>query len=270
MAAMARREPFQSIEMLGGRVLAFVEDAGRLGVFLFVSGSHAFLPPYELPGIVAQVRFIGSRSILLVVTAGTFVGMVVALQFHDTLVRFGSVGLLGSAVGLSLIRELAPVLTGLLVIGRAGSAMCSEIGIMRAENQIDALECMAIDPYRYLVVPKLVGGIISVPLLSAIFVVCGILGGWFVGVVLLGVNQGAYFQGMYETVRAQDLAMGLVKSLAFGLLLVWICSAKGFFLHLDPRGSFGAEGVSRVTTNAVVLSSILLLFGDYLISALML
>jgi phospholipid/cholesterol/gamma-HCH transport system permease protein len=266
---MAGSEPYRSIEMLGGRFLGFVEETGRLGLFLLTSGLHALVPPYELAGIVAQIRFIGSRSLPVVMTAGTFIGMVVALQFHDTLVRFGSVGLLGSAVGLSLIRELAPVFTGLLVIGRAGSAICSEIGIMRAERQIDALECMAIDPYRYLVVPKLVAGIISAPLLSGVFAVCGILGGWFVGVVLFGVNQGAYFQGMYETVGAHDLAMGLVKSLLFGLLLVWICSAKGFFLHLDPKGAFGAEGVSRTTTDAVVLSSILLLFTDYLISALM-
>ena len=168
-----------------------------------------------------------------------------------------------------MIRELAPMLTGLMVIGRAGSAICSEIGIMRAEHQIDALECMAIDPYRYLMVPRMVAGIVSAPLLVAVFTVCGIAGGWFVGVVLFGVNQGSYFQGMYETVGMHDLAMGAVKSFVFGLLLVWICSAKGYFLHLDPKGAFGAEGVSRVTTNAVVLSSILLLFTDFLVSALM-
>jgi len=266
---MASSRAYHSIENLGERVLDVVKNTGRFGLFLFTSGLHALVPPYEFAGIVAQFRFIGSRSVLLVAMAGTFVGMVVALQFHDTLVRFGSVGLLGSAVGLSLVRELAPVITGLLVIGRAGSAICSEIGIMRVEHQIDALECMAIDPYRYLIVPRLVAGVISVPLLSAVFVVCGILGGWFVGVVLFGVNQGAYFQGMYETVGGDDLAMGLVKSLLFGVLFVWICSAKGFFLHLDPKGAFGAEGVSRTTTNAVVLSSILLLFFDYLISALM-
>jgi phospholipid/cholesterol/gamma-HCH transport system permease protein len=266
---MARSGRYQFIEVLGERVLDFVKDTGRFGLFLLMSGFYALVPPYEFKGIVAQIRFIGSRSLFLVVTAGTFIGMVVALQFHDTLVRFGSVGLLGSAVGLSLVRELAPVITGLLVIGRAGSAICSEIGIMRVEHQIDALECMAIDPYRYLIVPRLVAGIISVPLLGAVFIVCGILGGWFVGVVLFGVNQGAYFQGMYETVSGNDLAMGFVKFLLFGILLVWICSAKGFFLHLDPKGAFGAEGLSRTTTNAVVLSSILLLFFDYLISALM-
>lgn len=230
---------------------------------------RACLPPYSLYPIVRQVHFIGARSLSVILVSGLFVGMVVALQFHDTLVRFGSVGLLGSAVGLSLIRELAPVLTALMVIGRAGSAMCSEIGIMRTENQIDALECMAIDPYRYLIVPKLVAGIVSVPLLTGIFVMAGIFGGWFVGVVLFGVGEGAYFQGMYETVTRRDLAMGAIKSLVFGTVLVWICTARGFYLHLDRQGAFGAEGVSRITTNAVVLSSITVLFSDYLVSALL-
>lgn len=257
------------IESLGERTLELVESTGRFGIFLATGVMHAVIPPFEFAGILAQLRFIGSRSLTLVVLAGAFVGMVVALQFHDTLVRFGSVGLLGSAVGLSLVRELAPVITGLLVIGRAGSAICSEIGIMRGGRQIDALECMAIDPYRYLIVPRLVAGIVSLPLLVAVFVVCGILGGWFVGVVLFGVNHGAYFQGMFETVGTSDLAMGLVKSLVFGVLMVWICSAKGFFMHLYREGAHGAEGVSRTTTNAVVLSSILLLFSDYLVSALM-
>jgi phospholipid/cholesterol/gamma-HCH transport system permease protein len=192
---------------------------------------------------------------------------VVALQLHDTLVSFGSVSMLGSAVGLSLVRELGPVLTGLMVIGRAGSAMCSELGIMRSQDQIDALECMAIDPYHYLIAPRLVAGVVSLPLLVALCVTAGVAGGWFVGVALFGVSEGAYFQGMYDTVTWWDLLMGLSKSLAFGLLLGWLCCAKGFLLHLDRKGAFGAEGVSRVTTEAVVLSSIALLFTDYLISA---
>lgn len=259
----------QRVARLGDDAIYWLEQAGLMTSFLGTVLARACLPPYSIYPIVRQVHFIGARSSTVIVVSGLFVGMVVALQFHDTLVRFGSVGLLGSAVGLSLTRELAPVLTALMVIGRAGSAMCSEIGIMRSENQIDALECMAIDPYRYLLVPKLVAGVVSVPLLTAMFIMAGIFGGWFVGVVLFGVGEGAYFQGMYESVTRRDLAMGGIKSLVFGTMLVWICTARGFYLHLDRQGAFGAEGVSRVTTNAVVLSSIAVLFTDYLVSALL-
>ena len=206
----------------------------------------------------------------MILVAGAFTGMVVALQFYDTLVRFGSVAMLGSAVALGLIRELGPVLSALVVIGRAGSAICAEIGIMRSDAQIDALECMAIDPYKYLIVPKLLGGIIAVPALTMMFIVVGVFGGWFVGVVLFGVSEAAYFQGMYETVVWHDIEMGLVKSFVFGLIIVWVATAKGFFLHLDRSGVFGAEGVSRTTTDAVVVSTIGVLVTDYLISAIML
>ena len=140
---------------------------------------------------------------------------------------------------------------------------------MRTDEQIDALECMAIDPHKFLIGPKLIAGVVSLPLLTSLFNVVGIFGGFLVGVGLFGVSSGAYFQGMQETVVWNDVQMGLIKSLVFGLLIVWISSAKGYYLHLDRSGAFGAEGVSRMTTNAVVLSSIVVLFADYLISSLM-
>lgn len=258
------------IEKTGESFIYYVEQTGLIATFLFTTVARALTPPYSLLPIIKQIHFIGARSSLVILFAGTFTGMVIALQFYNTLVRFGSVGLLGSAVALSLIRELGPVMTALMVIGRAGSAICAEIGIMRTDEQIDALECMAIDPHRYLIVPKLIAGVISVPILTSIFDVLGIIGGYFVGVVLFGVSSGAYFEGMYETVLWSDVQMGLVKSLVFGLLIVWISAAKGFLLHLDRSGAYGAEGVSRTTTNAVVLSSITVLFADYLISAIML
>jgi phospholipid/cholesterol/gamma-HCH transport system permease protein len=219
---------------------------------------------------VRQIHFIGARSSFVILFTGAFTGMVLGLQGYYTLRKFGSEGLLGSAVAVSLIRELGPVLTALMVIGRAGSAICAEIGIMRNSEQIDALECMAIDPFKYLMAPKFVACIVSIPLLTCIFDVVGILGGLLVGVFLLGVNQGAYFQGMYSSVVWDDIEMGVVKSLVFGLLVVWVAAGKGFFLHLDRSGGFGAEGVSRVTTSAVVLSSVTILVWDYLISAIML
>ena len=243
---------------------------GVAGIFLYETIQSLFIPPYSLNLLLKQILFVGARSILVIIIAGLFVGMVIALQFYDTLVRFGSVSLLGSAVGLSLIRELGPVLTALMVIGRTGSAMCAEIGIMRVDNQIDALECMAIDPYRYLISPRILAGVFCVPILTAIFIVVGIFGGYFVGVILFDVSAGSYFQNMNDTVLNRDLFMGFIKSIVFGLLIVWISCEKGFNLHLDKNGAYGSEGVSRITTEAVVIASIAILFSDYLLSALIL
>ncbi len=259
-----------TLRYLGARSLNIATRFGQMGVFLCVALAQMFRPPYRLQPALKQLNFIGARSVVVISVAGLCVGMVVALQFYDTLVRFGSVGLLGTAVGMSLIRELGPVLTALMVIARAGSAVCAELAIMRAENQIDALDCMAVDPYAYLVVPRFLAMLVAVPLLTALFDVIGIAGGWFVGVVLFGVSEGAYFEGMAAAVTGADVLMGVVKPFVFGLLIIWICGAKGFLLHLQPAGLMGAEGVSRVTTEAVVLSSIAVLYFDFLISALML
>jgi len=148
--------------------------------------------------------------------------------------------------------------------------MCAEIGIMRIENQIDALECMAIDPYRFLISPRILAGVLCVPILTAIFIVVGIFGGYFVGVILFDLSAGSYFQNMNDTVLSRDLLMGFIKSIVFGLLIVWISCEKGFNLHLDKNGAYGSEGVSRITTEAVVIASIAILFSDYLLSALIL
>lgn len=258
------------IEQIGDHTLNYLVQIGRMGGFLFNSILCIVSPPYRFFPIIKQIEFIGARSASVVLVTGLFTGMVLGLQGYNTLTRFNSEALLGSAVALSLIRELGPVLTALMVIGRAGSAICAEIGIMRNSEQIDALKCMAIDPYRYLIAPKVIAAIISVPLLTALFDVVGIFGGYLVGVLLLGVNEGAYFQGMYDSVTWQDVHMGLVKSLVFGLLIVWIAAAKGYYLHMERTQAFGAEGVSRVTTDAVVLSAVAVLVWDYLISAVLL
>jgi len=258
------------VERFGDYVLYVLEQVGWMATLLFKSLYAFAKPPYDLFAVVRQIHFIGARSLFVILVAGGFTGMVLALQFYNTLERFGSIDLLGSATALALVRELGPVLAALMVIGRAGSAMCAEIGIMRISEQIDALECMAIDPYRFLIAPKIIAGIISMPLLTSVFNVMGILGGYLVGVLIFGLSEGAYFDSMYAGVEWNDVEMGLYKSLLFGLTLTWIATAKGYFLHLDRRGAYGAEGVSRTTTDAVVLSSITVLFGDYLIGALML
>jgi phospholipid/cholesterol/gamma-HCH transport system permease protein len=257
-------------EIIGDYCLDTLERIGRMGIFLLVCLWSVVRPPYKMEAVIRQIHFIGSRSVFVILFTGAFTGMVLGLQGYYTLRKFSSEGLLGSAVALSLIRELGPVIAALMVIGRAGSAICAEVGIMRNSEQIDALECMAIDPYKFLLAPKYVAGIISVPLLTFIFDLMGILGGYLVGVVLLGINEGTYFQGMYRSVEWPDIEMGLVKSLVFGLLIVWIPAAKGYYLHLEKSGGFGAEGVSRATTDAVVIASVSVLVWDYLISAIML
>ena len=259
-----------ALEKLGDHVLYLLEMAGRMGLFLLTCLKCILQPPYKLKPILGQMQFIGARSIFVILFTGAFTGMVLGLQGYYTLTKFGSEGLLGSAVALSLLRELGPVLAALMVIGRAGSAITAEIGIMRNSEQIDALECMAIDPCRYLMAPKFTAAILSLPLLTFIFDMVGIWGGWLVGVKLLGVSSGAYFQGMYDSVDWADIKMGLVKSLVFGLLLVWIAAARGYYLHRERDGGFGAEGVSRITTRAVVMASVTVLVWDYLISAIML
>ncbi len=258
-----------TLERIGSDAIYYLQQAGRMGIFLFTCLLTAVRPPYKVFPVVRQIHFIGYRSIFVILFTGTFTGMVLALQGYYTLRKFGSEGLLGSAVALSLLRELGPVIAALMVVGRAGSAICAEIGIMRNSEQIDALECMAIDPYKYLMAPKFIAGVIAMPLLTFIFDVAGILGGYVVGVSMLGVPAGSYFQEMYRSVVWADVEMGLVKALVFGLLIIWISAAKGFFLHLERSGGFGAEGVSRTTTSAVVLSSVAILVWDYLISAIL-
>ena len=241
-----------------------------MGMFFGASCASIFRPPHSIFAIVRQIYFIGARSVTVILIVGLFTGMVLGLQGYHNLKQFGSEELLGSAVALSLIQELGPVLTALMVIGRAGSAICAEIGIMRHSEQIDALECMAIDPLKYLVAPKFVAALISLPVLAFIFNIVGIFGGYLAGVVLLGVSEGSYFQGMYNSVEWTDIRLCLVKSLIFGILIVWICTFKGYFLHLNRTGVFGAEGVSRVTTDAVVFASVSILVWDYLIGSLIL
>jgi phospholipid/cholesterol/gamma-HCH transport system permease protein len=166
-------------------------------------------------------------------------------------------------VALSLIKELGPVLTALMVTGRAGSAITAEIGIMRISEQIDALELMGLNPFRYLVVPKLVAGIIALPLLTAIFNVVGILGGYLTGGKLLGVGEGIYFGEMANYVDTQDILGGIYKCLTFGVLITWVCCYKGYY------SGFGAEGVSKATTQGVVISSVLILIWDYFMTSIL-
>ncbi|WP_051554082.1 MlaE family ABC transporter permease [Desulfobulbus elongatus] len=268
-----QRQPSAILRFVGGigdQVLYVLTDLGRMGIFLYFSLVGLCKHPFRFRELVKQVGFIGAGSITVIFFTALSSGMVLGLQGYYSLHKFGAEGMLGSAVSLTLIMELGPVLTALMVAGRAGSAMCAEIGIMRISEQIDALECMAIDPFRYLISPKFLAALISVPLLTAVFDVVGILGGYLAGVKLMGVNGGAFFAGMQQSVTNHDLRLGVVKSFVFALLLVWICTGRGYFVQKIRGAGFGAESVSTVTTQAVVMSSIAVLVFDYLLTAVLL
>lgn len=257
------------LQSLGAYTLTRLAFLGRMGLFLVYTIRGIFRPPGKYWPVVKQIHFIGTKSFFVIGFTAAFTGMVLGLQGYYTLAKFGSEGLLGSGVALSLIRELGPVLSALMVTGRAGSAMCAEIGIMRIDEQIDALECMAIDPYAYLITPKLLACLICLPLLTAFCDVVGIFGGYVIGVELLGVSPGAYLDGVYQSVVWEDVYMGIVKSLCFAVVMIWICTYKGYYAGLD-EGNFGPEEVSRATTNAVVLSSVTILAGDYVVTSILL
>jgi phospholipid/cholesterol/gamma-HCH transport system permease protein len=257
------------VQFLGASFLDELVYLGRMGLFFVYMMRGMMRPPGKFRAVLKQIHFIGTKSFFVIGFTAAFTGMVLGLQGYYTLSKFGAEGLLGSGVALSLIRELGPVLTALMVTGRAGSAMCAEIGIMRIDEQIDALECMAIDPYAYLITPKLLACLICLPLLTAFCDVLGILGGYLIGVNLLGVSPGAYLDGVQNSVDWKDVYMGIVKSLCFAVLMIWICTYKGFYAGID-EGNFGPEEVSRATTNAVVLSSVAILAGDYVITSILL
>jgi len=249
------------IRRLGVANLQLVQQAGGMMFFLLEGLALAFVPPFRPRRVLQEIYSIGVKSSLIILLTAAFTGMVLALQGYYTLRKYGSEGALGAAVALSLIREMGPVLTGIMVSARAGSAVTAEIGIMRITEQLDALDTMAVNPLQYVVMPKLLAGLVAVPLLTAIFDVVGILGGYLVGVMLLGVSPGAYFSSMRESVVALDINGGVVKSLVFGLTIILVACYKGYFTE------HGAEGVSRATNQTVVLSAVLVLAWDYILTS---
>ncbi|MEK7384923.1 MAG: MlaE family lipid ABC transporter permease subunit [candidate division NC10 bacterium] len=253
----------RALDALGERATYVVDSLGRFGTFLGHALAAILTPPFKFRAFIDRLHYIGYRSLLIIVLTGGFTGMVLGLQMYLTLVRFGSEAYLGPAVALSLIRELGPVLAALMVTGRAGSALTAEIGIMRITEQIDALTVMALNPLRYLVAPSILAGLVTFPLMTAIFDVVGIFGGYLVGVELLGLSQGTYFGEMQTFVDMKDIMTGFWKSLSFGVVVTWVCTYKGFNV------GHGAEGVAKATTDAVVLSSVLILVWDYFMGSVL-
>jgi phospholipid/cholesterol/gamma-HCH transport system permease protein len=252
------------LRTIGSTTLWLLETMGRMFIFLLSAAYHALTPPFKYRMLLRQMRFFGNKSMLVILLTGAFTGMVLALQIFYTLTKFGAEAMLGPAVALSIIRELGPVLSALMITGRAGSALTAEIGIMRITDQIDALVSMALNPLRYLVVPNLVGAVIVFPLLMGIFDVIGIFGGYLVGVKLLGLASGTYFSQMETFVDMGDIMHGFYKSLCFGVIVAWISCYKGY------NASRGAAGVSKATTEAVVMCSVLILVWDYFMGSVLL
>lgn len=215
--------------------------------------------------IVQQLYHVGVLSMVIVVLSGSFVGMVLALQGYRTLVRFGAAESLGVFVALVIIRELGPVVTGLLFAGRAGSALAAELGLMRATDQLSAMEMMAVDPIKRVVAPRFIAGVIAMPLLSSIFAIMaiGVAGGHAIGVDLLGVDSGSYWSQIRASADWGDIRDGLVKAVVFGFTITWIAVYQGF--HAEPT----SEGVSRATTTTVVVSSLSILALDFVLTAFM-
>ena len=257
------------ISNLGKLAISFNLEVGRIGLFFVRGFLLIFSRPFQISKITRQIYFIGMKSVFIISLTAAFSGMVLGLQGYYTLVKFGSEGLLGAAVSLSLIRELGPVLTAIMVTARAGSAMTAEIGIMRISEQIDALETMNINPVRFLISPRIAAALISFPLLTGIFDLIGIFGGYLTGSGLLGVNPGQYFGQAESSVILSDITGGFIKSVIFSILVVTICCYQGFFTHTQAKG-FGPEGVGRSTTNAVVISCVMVLVADYILTSFLL
>jgi phospholipid/cholesterol/gamma-HCH transport system permease protein len=257
------------IAALGRSAISLVQQMGDIMIF-FVKG---FALIFTLPTIVSktlrQINFIGSRSIFVICLTGAFTGMVLGLQGYYVLVKYGSAGSLGSAVALTLVREMGPVLTAIMVVARAGSAMSAEIGIMRISEQIDALETMDINPIQFLVSPRIAAALVSFPILTALFDVIGILGGYLTGSVLLGLSSGIYFSRVESSVIMADVTGGFMKSIVFAVVVITICCYHGYNTHRQA-GEQGAKGVSSSTTKAVVQSCVLILVTDYILTSFLL
>ncbi len=247
----------------GRNILALIGEMGRMLIFLISTVAWMVRPPFRFMQVLKQIHFIGVKSLFVIVLTGAFTGMVLGLQGYYSLRKFGAEALLGSAVALSIIRELGPVLSALMVTGRAGSAMTAEIGIMRITEQIDALDTMAVSPMQYLIAPKVLASVLIMPMLCSIFDIVGIYGGHLVGVELLGVSSGAYTSSMESSVEWKDVYGGLLKALSFGLIISWVCTYKGY------NTTMSAEGVGTATTEAVVLSSVLILVWDYFLTSVL-
>lgn len=257
----------KAIDILGDLGFFIRRNISNLGhaarLFLAVIFRSGFL--FKRPRLVIdQILFVGNHSFVIIAVSGLFVGFVLGLQGYYTLNRYGSEQALGLLVALSLTRELGPVITALLFAGRAGTSLTAEIGLMKAGEQLSAMEMMAVDPLSRVIAPRLWAGIISMPILATIFTAVGVIGGYFVGVPLIGVDSGAFWSQMQGGVDLfSDIGNGLIKSIVFGIAVTFIALYQGYEARPTP------EGVSQATTRTVVISSLAVLGLDFLLTAMM-
>lgn len=251
------------LQILGGFVIRVIEEMGQILIILINAVIWTFRPPLRLRAIFKQMEFVGVGSLFVTILTGAFTGGVFTLQSYYGFAMFGAESLVGPTVALAMTRELGPVLTALMVTGRAGSAMAAELGTMRVTEQIDALYVMAANPVKYLIVPRIIAGVLMLPLLTAIADFVGIIAAYLVGVKLLNINGGLFIAKIIEYVDLEDIYIGLFKAAVFGGIMTLIGCYKGFY----TKG--GAEGVGRATTEAVVVASVLILASDYIMTAIM-
>jgi phospholipid/cholesterol/gamma-HCH transport system permease protein len=253
--------------VIGRAAISWIDNIGASAIFLLL----AFLKiarSKQLIKIVQQIYYIGARSTMIIMLVSFFTGMVLGLQSYHALVKFGAQGALGTLVALTLVRELGPVLTAIMIAARAGSAITAEIGIQRISEQIDALDTMRIDPLRYLITPRITASIISFPLLTTLFDIVGIIGGYVSGVLLLGANASTYVYRVQTSVDMKDITDGLIKAIVFAVIVSTVCCYQGYFTHMRTD-SHGAKAVGLSTTSAVVLSCVLILVSDYVVTSLL-
>jgi len=249
---------------VGFAVRCKLADIG-MGARLFVRLLRLLPAAFQRPGLVRdQVHFLGNYSLAIITVSGLFVGFVMALQGYYTLQDFGSTEALGQLVALSLLRELGPVVAALLFAGRAGTSLTAEIGLMRAGEQLSAMEMMAVDPVRRILVPRFWGGVIAMPVLAAVFSAVGVIGGWIVAVGMIGLDNGAFWSQMQGGVKVfGDVGNSVLKSLVFGFTVTFVALLQGYTAKPTP------EGVSRATTRTVVMASLAVLGLDFVLTALM-
>lgn len=258
---------FSIFAALGSLIITAFREMGAMSLFMLL-GLRQMFSKGQLSKIFLQIRLIGANSLFLIVIISIFTGMVLGLQGYFILTSFAAEGALGALVSLALIRELGPVLTAIMIVGRAGSAMTAEIGVMRISEQLDALEVMDIDPMSYLISPRIAACLIIFPLMTAIFNVVGIVGGYLAGSVILGSNSSIYFYRVQASVSMDDVFGTLVKAVVFGIIVGTVSCYKGYFTH-TRTDSVGPAAVNSATTSAVVLSCILVLMFDYVITSLL-
>lgn len=255
------------VRALGKTAISIVSEMGAMAIFLLLALRRMFSKG-QISKVMAQVCIIGANSLFLILIISLFTGLVLGLQGYYVLTSFGTEGALGTLVSLALVRELGPVLAAIMITGRAGSAMAAEIGVMRISEQLDALEVMDIDPIGYLVSPRVTACIISFPLLTAIFNIVGITGGYLTGFIVNDANIGIYFTKVQESLALDDIYGSFIKSGVFALVVASVSCYRGFFAHTRTDG-VGPAAVNNATTSAVVTSCILILVFDYIITSLL-